>query len=233
MNLRFLLLFSVILLQCKYEPIEAPQPVKLKEKIDLLALGDSYTIGQGVVHAKNFPNQLADSLKSNDFNIIATHIIAQTGWRTDNLQNAIAAATDLTDSTFSLVTLLIGVNNQYQNGNFTTYKTQFEALLNTAIKFAGNRKERVVVLSIPDYAFTPFGQNYSNPSDISEEIDEYNAANKSITVDYGVKYVDITSISRQGLIIPTYVASDNLHPSALQYSAWVNELLPIVKDLLK
>jgi acyl-CoA thioesterase I len=230
---RLILLSTLFFYQCQHQPFDEIQPIKPKEKVDILALGDSYTLGQSVVFSKNFPNQLIDSLRRYDFSILGTRVIAQTGWRTDNLKNAIAAANDISDSTFSLVTLLIGVNNQFQNGSFDIYKVQFEELLNTAIIRAGNRKERVIVISIPDYAFTPFGQNYANPNDISVEIDEYNAVNKSISTDYGVDYVDITQISRQGLINTVLVASDNLHPSSEQYTIWVNELLPIVINKLQ
>ena len=124
-------------------------------------------------------------------------IIAQTGWRTDNLQTAIVAA-DIDDKVYDLVTLCIGVNNQYQNASFNTYKTQFEQLLQTALARAGNRKERVFVVSIPDWAYTYYGQHYpaKSPEQISQEIDQYNAANRSIAERYGVHYVQITDISR-------------------------------------
>ena len=161
-------------------------------------------------------------------------MIAQTGWRTDDLQHAIAVqAQEIGDSIFSLVILCIGVNNQYQNADFAVYKMEFEQLLQTAIARAGGRPRRVIVLSIPDWAYTPYGQGFSNPSAISQKIDAYNAANQTIAATFGVHYVDVTAISRQGLSNPELVASDGLHPSSIQYSAWVREMLPIVRKVLE
>jgi acyl-CoA thioesterase I len=231
MNLRFLLFFLLLYIQCKHNDFIEEEILLPKERIDILALGDSYTIGQGVFYNQNYPNQLSDSLSSHNFNVIGTRIIAKTGWRTDNLLNSIDNAIDIQDSAFSLVMLLIGVNNQYQNSSFNTYEIQFEELLIKAIKLAGNRKERVIVLSIPDYAFTPFGQNYSNPNDISMDIDEYNVANMAISLGYGVRYIDVTAISRDGLDLPSFVAPDGLHPSALQYTEWLKLILPQVIDI--
>ncbi|GAB4494759.1 MAG: SGNH/GDSL hydrolase family protein [Saprospiraceae bacterium] len=204
------------------------------ERIDILALGDSYTKGQGVAWAKNFPNQLADALKSEKYDVAGVHIIAQTGWRTDQLKSAIASQTNVIgDSTFSLVTLCIGVNNQYQNADFETYKKEFEQLLQTAIERAGDRADRVFVLSIPDWAFTTYGQNYGDPATTSQEIDQYNAANYEIAKSYEVNYVQVTDISRQGLVRPEFVADDGLHPSALQYTEWLKIMMPQVQDVLK
>lgn len=213
-------------------PANPPAP---KEQVDILALGDSYTKGESVPAQKNFPNQLADSLVAAGYTVAGVRVIAQTGWRSDQLKNAIASQSGVIgDSTFSLVTLCIGVNNQYQGASFDKYKTEFEELLQTAILRAGDRKERVVVLSIPDWAYTTFGQNFSNnPAEISQEIDQYNAANKAITETYGVRYIDVTGISRQGLAYPDLVASDGLHPSALQYARWVKVMMPAIREALR
>ena len=201
------------------------------EKIDILALGDSYTKGESVPTAQNFPNQLKTQLYADGYKVIGLKIIAQTGWRTDQLKNAIQNQNpEIKDSTFSIVTLCIGVNNQYQGGNPETYRTEFEQLLNTALTRAGGRRERVFVVSIPDYAYTPFGQGNAT---ISQQIDQFNTINQSITLQYGIAYVNITDISRQGLQTPGLVASDGLHPSASQYTAWVSKLLPYVKTALK
>jgi len=197
-------------------------------------LGDSYTKGQGVNWEKNFPNQLADALKAEKYTVAGVHIIAQTGWRTDQLQAAINSQADkIGDSTFSIVTLCIGVNNQYQNADFETYKLQFEELLQTAIARAGGRKGRVLVVSIPDWAYTPYGQHYGDPATTSGEIDAYNAANYAISTSYGVHYVQVTNISRQGLVRPDFVASDGLHPSAIHYTEWLRVMMPVVRDALK
>ncbi len=231
-----LLLFIPTLFFCR-RLSEEPIPTQIHpvpENIDILALGDSYTKGESVPWGQNFPNQLADSLRMAGFNLTGLHVVAQTGWRTDNLQSAIASqASVLADSTFSLVTLCIGVNNQYQNADFETYITDFEALLQYAIARAGGRKERVVVLSIPDWAYTPYGQNYSNPALISQKIDQYNTANRNIAESYAVPHVNVTDVSRRGILEPDLVAYDRLHPSAQQYTEWVRLLLPVVKTALK
>jgi acyl-CoA thioesterase I len=221
-------------LNCRHQPVENLLPTPTPEIVDYLALGDSYTIGESVALARNFPNQLADSLRSEGFQVPTVRIIAKTGWRTDQLQAAIADADDLKDSTFSIVTLLIGVNNQYQNTNFSLYKPQFQDLLKTAIKRAGGRKNRVLVVSIPDWAYTAYGQHYTaSPAVISAQIDGYNKANKMIADSVGVRYVNITDISRRGLAMPELVAPDDLHPSDQQYSEWVGEMLPVVLEMLR
>lgn len=213
--------------------VSPPDTPAAPEKIDILALGDSYTKGESVAATKNFPNQLRDSLLAAGRQVTGLRVIAQTGWRTDQLKNAIANAPDIQDSTFSIVTLCIGVNNQYQNGNFNTYKLEFEQLLQTAIARAGGRKERVFVLSIPDWAYTSYGQNYpGGPTAISQKIDQYNAANYSIAQQYQVNYVNVTGISRQGISWPDLVATDGLHPSAEQYRQWVHLLMPTVQRAL-
>ncbi len=211
-----------------------PDPVVVGDSsLTMLALGDSYTKGESVETAKNFLNQLADSLIATGHRVDRPKIIAQTGWRTDQLQTAITNA-DIDNKVYDVVTLCIGVNNQYQNANFDTYKTQFEQLLQTALARAGQRKERVLVVSIPDWAYTYYGQHFSKPPEqISQEIDQYNAANRSIAERYGVHYVHITDISRKGLVQPNLVANDGLHPSAVQYTEWVRLLLPVVRAELR
>lgn len=222
--------------QSKMEQPIIPDPIveiPADSALTILALGDSYTKGESVETAKNFPNQLVDSLLAEGRSVDRPKIIAQTGWRADNLQNAIAEA-NIDTKVYDLVTLCIGVNNQYQNASFPTYQTQFEQLLQTAVARAGNRKERVLVVSIPDWAYTYFGQHHSKPaSQISQEIDQYNEANRSISEQYGVHYVRITDISRKGLVQPNLVASDGLHPSAIQYTEWVKLLLPVVRAELR
>jgi len=230
-----LLLFLPTLFFCRHlaeDPIPK-QPEPVMERIDILALGDSYTKGESVPWEQNFPKQLADSLHAAGFDLAGLHVVAQTGWRTDNLQSALASqAPVLGDSNFSLVTLCIGVNNQYQNADFDTYKKQFEELLLYAIARAGGRKNRVVVLSIPDWAFTTFGQGSGNPTLISQEIDQYNTANRNIAEAYNVHYLNVTGVSRRGISEPDLVAFDGLHPSAKQYTEWVQLLLPLSRTAL-
>ena len=194
------------------EPIvEIPiENTSLQTDYNLLALGDSYTIGESVCETCRFPEQLKDSLKLNfDSEISFTlKIIARTGWTTSNLINAIE--TENIENNYDLVTLLIGVNNQYQNRPFSLYETEFPELVNTAISKAKSDKNNVIVVSIPDYAFTPFGNGNSN---ISTEIDQYNNFAKNYCATNNISYLNITDITRAGLINPNFVASDGLHPS--------------------
>lgn len=200
-----------------------------RDTLTYLALGDSYTIGHSVSPEERFPMQLANLLNKDSFHVSHVRIVAKTGWTTDELEAGIASA-NIADSTYSLVSLLIGVNNQYRGRPVATYKPEFEALLQQAIAFAGGDRKRVFVVSIPDYAFTPFGKGNTN---ISQGIDEYNAANKEIADAYEIRYFNITPISREGLDDPLLVASDGLHPSGKQYYLWAQLMLPGVKEMLK
>lgn len=189
-----------------------------------LALGDSYTIGESVSEAERWPNQLTDSLNRKGFKIGRPTIIATTGWRTDNLKNAMNIAQFKPE--YDLVSLLIGVNNQYQGKPADQYAKEFEDLLKTAIHLAKGKKENVFVVSIPDYGYTPFGK--PKQETITKAIDLFNEINARITYQYKVQYFNITEISRDGLTEPNLVASDGLHPSGKMYAEWV-EL--IVRDL--
>lgn len=195
------------------------------KQLSYLALGDSYTIGQSVCETCRFPEQLKKSLGNlYPVNSYSLKIIAQTGWTTTNLISAINAQ-NLTPN-YDLVTLLIGVNNQYQNLYFQTYQYEFPELVNKAITLAKGDKTNVIVVSIPDYAFTPFGQRSSNPAKISAEIDNYNAFAKNYCLVNNIEFISITDITRQGLTNPNLVASDGLHPSELAYSLFVERMLP-------
>lgn len=196
--------------------------------VRMLALGDSYTIGQGVSSTSRWPLQLLDSLETRGFDIDTLRITATTGWRTDNLIQAIRNQ-HLEDHDYNLVSLLIGVNNQYQSRPFSQYIDEFPALLDSAVRFAGGEASRVFVVSIPDYAYTPFGQS-ADPDEISMELDEYNAYNRHVADSMGITYFDITPISRLGLQFPAYVANDGLHPSGVQYTEWVKLILDYVDN---
>lgn len=222
------LLFAVNLGCQQKDTTPDPTPTP-PSALTYLALGDSYTIGQSVKEEERYPLQLADSLRAHGKDIGNVKIIAKTGWTTDELADAIEAA-NISDSTYDFVSLLIGVNNQFRGRPVSSYKPEFEALLDQAIAFADGNKDRVFVVSIPDYAFTPFGNGSAS---ISAGIDAYNAANREITEQKGVLYFDITPISRKGLEDPTLVASDGLHPSGKQYKQWVELMLPGVLDMLK
>lgn len=189
-----------------------------------LALGDSYTIGESVDSSERFPEQLGALLVADpmDRNVRS---FAQTGWTTGDLAAAIAGRSDFREN-YDLVSLLIGVNNQFRGRSLSEYSTEFRALLETAIDFAGNDPNRVFVVSIPDYAYTPFG---AGDVIVSQEIDAFNAENAAITAEYGIQYFDITPISRNGLIEPELVAGDGLHPSAEQYRRWVELMIDDVR----
>lgn len=196
-----------------------------------LALGDSYTIGQSVDASQNFPNQLVEQLKVAGFTS-SVKIIAQTGWTTGNLTSAINAAT--LNQKYDFVTLLIGVNNQYQGANITDYRNDFISLLKKGIALTGGNASRVFVLSIPDYSVTPFaGNDANNNARIATEIDAYNKINKDETAKLSANYLDITPISREAKSDIALIASDGLHPSAKMYKAWVALLSPQVLSKLK
>jgi lysophospholipase L1-like esterase len=203
------------------------QTLQLENPLRFLALGDSYTIGQSVATNQRWPAQLRDSLMTRGISTDDLRYIATTGWRTDNLINAIKNQ-DLESQNYNLVSLLIGVNNQYQNRPFSQYVSEFPALVDSAIRYAGNDPSHVFIVSIPDYAFTPFGQQSGNPNQIIQQIDQYNAYNKEIADSLGITYFDITPISRLGLQHPEYVANDGLHPSAIQYTEWVKLMLEYI-----
>nr|WP_315147606.1 SGNH/GDSL hydrolase family protein [uncultured Flavobacterium sp.] len=203
-------------------PIVVPNVPK---QLNYLALGDSYTIGQSVCETCRFPEQLRKKLGDlNPKNTYTTKIIARTGWTTTDLISAINA--DNPASNYDLVTLLIGVNNQYQNKQFSIYENEFPQLLFKAIALAKGDRSNVIVVSIPDYAFTPFGKQSSNPSKISTEIDNYNAFAKKYCLEQNIEFISITDITRQGLTNTNLVATDGLHPSELAYSLFVERILP-------
>jgi lysophospholipase L1-like esterase len=194
-----------------------------------LALGDSYTIGESVDTDERFPVQLVSKLNENGIAISAPKIVAQTGWTTDELAAAIERK-NLNES-YNLVTLLIGVNNQFRGRDTSEYRTQFADLLQTAIDFAGNEKS-IIVVSIPDYGVTPFGQT-RNPEKIAKEIDLFNRINLEETQKTDAQYVNITGISREAKNNSALIASDGLHPSGEMYRLWVKEIFPVAKLILE
>lgn len=195
-----------------------------------LALGDSYTIGTGLVNeSERYPIQLVDSInKSSMFDGSPPRIIARNGWTTGDL--LFGTDTAEFDTTYQLVSLLIGVNNQYQNRPQDEYTDEFEILLNRAIQYAGNDTSRVFVLSIPDYGVTPFGED--NAEEIAKEIDLFNSVNQSITENYGISYFNITPISRMAANDSSLIAPDDLHPSGEMYALWVEEIEDEIRQKL-
>ncbi|TWI99824.1 lysophospholipase L1-like esterase [Mucilaginibacter frigoritolerans] len=200
------------------------------DTLNYLALGDSYTIGEAVPQPQSFPYQLYSALNGQGLSVTPPTIIATTGWTTDDLISAIARS-GLNGKKYAFVTLLIGVNDQYQYLSQDNYKVKFAEVLNTAISFAHGDISRVFVLSIPDYGVTPFAGG--EDAVIGPEIDQFNAINKAISMQAGVHYVDITPISREAAKDPSLIAPDGLHPSGKMYQLWVSLLTPLVEARLK
>lgn len=195
-----------------------------------LALGDSYTIGQSVDPQDAYPNQLVTQMVHADgYSVDPATILATTGWTTDNLIKAINTS-DLPGKQYDFVTLLIGVNDQYQGLSQDQYRVNFEQLLNTALKFAGNNKDRVFVISIPDWGVTPFAGG--NEAQIGPQIDQFNAINLEISLKYQVHYINVTPISRLAAQDLTLIAGDGLHPSGKMYGMWVSLLKPAIEGAL-
>lgn len=195
-----------------------------------LALGDSYTIGEAVPESGRWPEQLVRNLRTKGIQIRDPEIIATTGWTTDELLEAIEHQSPSKD--YDLVSLLIGVNNQYRGYSLETFRNEFKALLELAISFAGGEKEKVVVLSIPDYGVTPFAAD-KNPEKIAFELDQYNRKKQEIAERMGVNWFDITPISRNAKLDSSLLTGDLLHPSAKMYQEWVGLIFPYVVNLLR
>lgn len=195
-----------------------------------LALGDSYTIGEQVPMHDNFPHQAVKLLRGQHIDVADPVIIATTGWTTDELAASIREHN--IRETFSFVTLLIGVNNQYRGRSIENYREEFLGLLNQAIAYAGNKPARVIVLSIPDWGVTPFAEGRDRQK-IAKEIDEYNAACKEIALAHKCQYIEITESTRRNGPIPDYIVEDKLHPSAKEYAVWADRLAGIVAASLK
>lgn len=196
------------------------------EVVKYLALGDSYTIGQGVEAQYRWPIQLKSALEKLNYNVEVVDIIAQTGWTTNNLLKAIE---NRKAEDYNLVSLLIGVNNQFQNQSFNTFKIEFELLLDKSIEIAGDA-HNVFVVSIPDYGVTSFG--ISNSIAIGQEIDKYNEYISDQCSEKKISFIDITRISRELADSDGALAADGLHPSGSQYLEWANKILPDVKEII-
>jgi lysophospholipase L1-like esterase len=195
-----------------------------------LALGDSYTIGTGVAQSERFPNQVSVLLNSRGIRLQAPYFIATSGWTAENLLFAIEQQNP--PSGFDVVSLLIGVNNQYQGRDTASYRAQFTLCLQKAIKLASNRKNRVFVLSIPDYSVTPFAKSL-DPKRIAAEIDGFNRINRQVCDSAGVAWMDVTQSSREALTDRSLIASDSLHFSGKEYAKWAARLAPLIESAIK
>jgi lysophospholipase L1-like esterase len=234
MKFQGILVSLCLLLACE-KPVKPTMNNKLSNtnSLSYLALGDSYTIGESVSQNDSFPYQLVSQLNSAGLQFIAPKIIAKTGWTTEELQAAIKA--DQTVKPFyDLVTLLIGVNNQYRGNSTITYRKEFKELLQAAISFAGGNEKHVFVVSIPDWGVTPFGKSSGREQKvIAKEIDDFNSINKEETLAMDISYIDITSESRLAATNVSLIATDGLHPSGKMYTEWASKIAPVVVNKFK
>jgi lysophospholipase L1-like esterase len=212
-------------------PVIIPPPSAGTDSLTYLALGDSYTFGQSVDVLARYPVQAKGLLRADSILISAPEIIARTGWTTKDLINTLTV-TPPRRSHYDIVSLLIGVNNQYQHLSQDQYRVEFALLLDSAIRYAGNKRDRVFVLSIPDYSVTPFASGY-NRAVIAKEIDEFNAINKEITRAASCYYIDITASTRQAANDPSLICPDGLHPSGIEYNKWASLLADAIKFSLR
>ena len=193
-----------------------------------LALGDSYTIGEGVSYNERWPVILLNELNKTTQKINKIEFIAETGWTSSRLIQAIDQKN--IEPAYGFISLLIGVNNQFQNKSQVEFRNEFIELLNTSLRLLNNNKSRLIVLSIPDWGATPFGKSF-NRSEITKQIDQFNSIVKSESESRGIKYFNITDISRQALYDLSLIANDGLHPSAKMYGLWVNRIIDHVSKI--
>ena len=199
-----------------------------KNTSKFLALGDSYTIGQSVEVNQRWPVQFLKELKSSVNAIDTLQIIARTGWRVDELKEAMNSSN--LEPPYGLVSLLIGVNNQYQGQNANDFRPEFIEILEKSLKLVNNRKERLFVVSIPDWGASPYGFGFDRAK-VSKEINDFNSVVKEESEKRGLRYFDITAISRRALLDRTLIASDGLHPSGKMYKLWVDKMIPIISKV--
>jgi lysophospholipase L1-like esterase len=231
---RLALIIILVCISCTHpsRPVfTGTETSEMSKNISYLAMGDSYTYGQGVAVASSFPFLLKSRLEKDGY-VFAKEpeIVARTGWTCDNLYRSLDAL-KFNAKSFNLITLLCGVNDQYQKYGIDQYPINFTKLVEQAINLCGD-KDKIVIISIPDYSVTPFGQA-GNALITSKELEEYNKINKSIALGYGIKYVNITDISLKGKNDLSYLASDKLHPSPKMYEEWVSAMYSSVIDVLK
>ena len=226
-----LVLFSIVLMLSSCgSTSEIPTSTSAQNNISYLALGDSYTIGESVAEQERWPLQLTQKLRDSAYSVQSPKIIARTGWRTDELLAAMDE--QLGEEKYDLVSILIGVNNQYQGRDLEQFQEELELIIQQAIQKSKNGAENVFVVSIPDYSVTPFAQG-SNVDEIAHEIMVYNERCMVTSSNYGVKYFYITDISEEAATNPDFVADDGLHPSGEMYRRWVERIFPEVKQMLE
>jgi lysophospholipase L1-like esterase len=194
-----------------------------------LALGDSYTIGQGVAASERYPAQAVELLLRKNIRVDTLTYLATTGWTTSDLQQALDAQKP---AAHKVVTLLIGVNDQYRRWDTAGYRVRFRDLLQRSIVLAKGNVKNVCVLSIPDYSVTPYARSLDTAR-IRKEIDQFNQINKDVTLQIGVAYLDITGLTREARIVPALISGDGLHPSGMDYRRWADRLLPFLEGRME
>lgn len=209
---------------------ESVVPEKPGVAAGYLALGDSYTIGENVAESERWPVHLVKLFRADSIAIADATIIARTGWTTSELASAIRQSDQA--RRYKLVTLLIGVNNQYRGQSIERYRSEFKELLDASIEFAAGKPTHVVVLSIPDWGATPYGGSAVG-GQISKEIDAFNAVAKEESVAAGVHFVDITPLTRTVGDDPSLLANDRLHYSGKMHKLWAERVFPIARSLVK
>lgn len=221
----YLLINAIIVYSCNQNTRD------MKKSLTYLALGDSYTIGEKVNKDQRWPQQLVDSLNAQGYHVDDPKIIAVTGWTTDELDQGIRSE-EITDKTYDMVSLLIGVNNQYRGRSSDNFKEEFTDLLNQAIAFADGDHTKVFVVSIPDWGVTPFADG-RNRAKIAQEIDEYNQVVEEVSNGYNIPYIDITTVSKAAEEDASLNASDGLHPSGKLYTMWKDIIYPYAEKITK
>ena len=221
-----LIIFSVFLYACN---TSREVPVTPQMDFSYLALGDSYTIGEGVGVEQSWPVQLVQRLNERGHKVASPKIVAKTGWNTKNLITNFESEIDV-HRDFHLVSILIGVNNQYQKRSLSEFEVQLREIFHKAITQSKLREKGVFALSIPDYGVTPFGE--TNADTIAVQIDRFNDVVRRVAQENNVDLYDITSISREAAVDRTLIAGDSLHPSALMYRRWVDKIIDGVEGKL-
>jgi len=225
----YFLFLSLILFSCSSTVDSVSNSTPEDPQYTYLALGDSYTIGESVVETQRWPVQLAEQLRSKGYKLAAPKIIAKTGWTTEDLLRGMENELNI-QRDFDLVSILIGVNNQYQGKRITEYEEDLRTIFRKAVNHSKTMENGVFAVSIPDYGYTPFGA--ADQEEISAEIDRFNAVFKRIADEFNVPFYNITPISRDAVNNPDLVASDGLHPSGLMYQLWVDQIVNQVAEKL-
>lgn len=226
----FFSLFILTMIGCSYDESpkelnsESNMSIESAQKRTYLALGDSYTIGESVEASKRWPNQYKEKIIEAGIPMDSVYFIATTGWTTDELMAGMDEA-DIDQKQFDLVSLSIGVNNQYRGRDTAEYRAQLKELIERALGLAGGQKDAVFLVNIPDWGVTPFAQKMDRDSEkVAEEIQQFNSIMAQEAEQYGLYLEDIYEVSRQAKVQESYVAEDGLHPSAEMYAKWVEQL---------